>query len=53
MIFGPSAFDTDLENCTPQEATVEYEPTYQPEIYHPSAHNNFENSGGSQQINLL
>ena len=43
--FGPSPFDTDLEKCTQQEDTVDYEPTYQPEIYHPPAHNNFENSG--------
>ena len=44
--FGPSHFDTTLENCDQQEDTVDYEPISQPEIYCPPAHNNFENSGG-------
>ena len=44
--FGPSPFDTTLENCEQQGDTVDYEPISQPEIYRPPAHNNFENSGG-------
>ena len=51
--FGTSPFDVELKNCDQQEETVEYEPTSQPEIYRPPAHNNFEEVRKIPKISFL
>ena len=46
-------FVAEHETNDKQEDAVEIEPTSQPEIYRPPTHENFQDSGGAQQNNLL
>ena len=51
--FEPNPFDAEQDNGYQQEGTVEYELTSQTEIYHPPAHDNFKNSGGTPATQLV